>query len=109
MINYSDFEKPEIRTGTIISVEAFPEARKPSWKLTIDFGQKGILKSSAQITAFYTPENLVGKQIVAVLNLPQKQIANFVSQCLVLGAVQEDNSVVLLQLERPVANGLIIR
>jgi tRNA-binding protein len=109
LINYEDFEKPEIRTGTIIKVEPFPEAKKPAWKLTIDFGTVGILKSSAQITTLYSIEELIGKQIVAVVNFPPKQIAKFVSQCLVLGAVQSDGSVVLLQTERKTDNGLLIR
>jgi len=109
MISYEDFEKPEIRTGTIIKAEAFPEARKPAFRLTIDFGDFGILKSSAQITALYNPDLLHGKQIVAVVNLPPKQIAGFISQCLVLGAVGADGSVVLLQPERLTENGLIIR
>ena len=107
-INWQDFEKVEIRTGTISGVELFPEARKPAYKLTIDFGSLGIRKSSAQITTFYQPEALIGKQVVAVVNFPPKQIASFISECLVLGAVQEDGSVVLLQTERQVPNGLKI-
>jgi len=107
-ISWQDFEKVEIRTGTIISASVFPEARKPAFKLTIDFGVCGILNSSAQITTYYKPEDLVGKQVVAVVNFPVKQIANLQSQCLVLGAVQQDGSVVLLQTERNVSNGLRI-
>jgi len=109
MIQYEDFEKPEIRTGTIMHAEHFAEAKKAAYKLHIDFGKLGILKSSAQITTHYHPEELIGKQIVAVVNLQPKQIANFVSQCLVLGAMQDDGSVILLQTERLVPNGLIIR
>ena len=109
LINYEDFEKPEIRTGTIIHAELFPEAKKPALKLTIDFGPTGILKSSAQITTHYNENDLIGKQVVAVVNFPPKQIANFISQCLVLGAVQLDGSVILLQTERKTDNGLLIR
>lgn len=104
----TDFFNSDIRTGTIIRAETFPEARKPAYRLTIDFGDLGIKKSSAQITALYRPENLEGKQIIAVVNLPQKKIAGFVSECLVLGAVQTDGSVVLLQTERKVMNGIRI-
>lgn len=108
MISWNDFEKVEIRTGTIISATEFPNARKPAYQLTIDFGELGIKKSSAQITTHYTKEELPGKQIVAVVNFPVKQIANFFSECLVLGAVQGDGSVILLQTERKVINGLKI-
>ena len=104
-INWSDFEKIEIRTGTIRSATEFPEARKPAYKLTIDFGEFGLLQSSAQITNLYTPSDLIGKQVVAVINFPPKQIAHVISQCLVLGAVQPDGSVVLLQTERPAPDG----
>lgn len=106
MIAWNDFEKIEIRTGTILSAEDFPNAKKPAYKLTIDFGELGIKKSSAQITTHYTKEELTGKQIVAVVNFPVKQIANFFSECLVLGAVQNDGSVILLQVDRKVENGL---
>lgn len=104
-IQYNDFLKVDIRTGTIISAIEFPNARKPAYQLTIDFGELGIKKSSAQITTHYTKEELPGKQIVAVVNFPVKQVANFFSECLVLGAVQEDGSVILLQTERGVENG----
>ncbi len=107
-INYSDFERVEIRTGTILRVEDFDKARKPAFKLWIDFGEMGIKKSSAQITAYYNKESLVGKQIVAVLNFPPRQVADFMSDCLVLGAVEADGKVVLLQTERPTKNGLLV-
>lgn len=108
LITYEDFLKPEIRTGTILTAQPFPAARKPAFQLTIDFGPLGIKRSSAQITAHYSIEELVGKQIVAVVNFPVKQIANFFSECLVLGVVQSDDTVILLQPDKPVANGLRI-
>jgi tRNA-binding protein len=107
MIDYSDFEKVEIRVGTVLEAEIFEKAKKPAYILHIDFGEKGILKSSAQITDHYAPEELVGRQVVAVVNFPPRQIANIQSQCLVLGAVGADG-VVLLQPERAVDNGLRI-
>ncbi|MGB8703924.1 MAG: tRNA-binding protein [Gillisia sp.] len=106
-INRKDFEKVEMRVGTIIEVADFPEARKPAFQLKIDFGEEiGILKSSAQLTKRYSAEDLRNKQIVAVINFPKKQIANIMSECLVLGAVGESNDVVLLNPDFPVANGL---
>jgi len=107
-INYTEFEKVEIRTGTITAVLDFPNAKKPAYQLTIDFGALGIKKSSAQITTHYTKEALIGKQIVAVVNFPVKQIANFFSECLVLGAINEDGSIILLQTTQAVSNGLRI-
>ncbi len=108
VITWSDFEKVDIRTGTIIDAKPFPEARKPAYQLTIDFGDLGLRRSSAQITVHYQPETLIGLQIVAVVNFPPKQIAHFMSECLVLGSVDADGVVTLLQPERPVANGLRI-
>lgn len=105
MITYEDFEKIEIRVGTIIKAEDFPKARNPSYKLEIDFGSLGIKKSSAQITKLYSKEQLIGKQVVAVTNLTKKQIADFNSECLVLGVVLENKEVVLLQPDRTVPNG----
>lgn len=105
MISWDDFEKVDIRAGTIISVNDFPNARKPSYQLSIDFGELGIKKSSAQITHLYTKEELIGKQIVAVVNFPVKQIANFFSECLVLGVYDENKNVILLQPDKKVYNG----
>jgi len=107
-ISWDEFEKVDIRTGTIIAVSDFPEARKPAYKLSIDFGELGIKKSSAQITSHYLKEELVGKQVIAVVNFPSKQIGPFLSECLVLGAIQADGSVILLQTEKSVINGLRI-
>lgn len=105
MISWEDFEKIDIRTGTIIAAVDFPGARKPAYQLRIDFGELGIKNSSAQITALYNKEDLVGKQVIAVINFPEKQIANFFSQCLVLGVYNEQNEVVLLHPSLPVKNG----
>lgn len=105
-ITFDDFLRVDIRTGTIIHAQVFEQARKPAYQLEIDFGPLGIRKSSAQITAHYTPEQLIGKQIVAVVNFPVKQIANFFSECLVLGAVEENGNIVLLQPTQSVENGL---
>jgi tRNA-binding protein len=105
MITWEDFEKVDIRTGTILEVNDFPGARKPAYQLSIDFGELGIKRSSAQITKLYTKEELIGKQVIAVVNFPVKQIANFFSECLVLGVYNENNDVVLLQPTLPVKNG----
>ncbi|MBW8361790.1 MAG: tRNA-binding protein [Kaistella sp.] len=105
-ISWSDFEKIDIRSGTIISVEDFPEARNPSYKLKIDFGELGIKKSAAQITELYSKDALIGLQILAVVNFPKKQIANFFSECLVLGVYGENKEVTLLTTSLPVKNGL---
>ena len=108
MITWEDFEKIDIRTGTIIDAKAFPEAKKPAYQLTLDFGTLGIKKSSAQITTLYTPEQLIGKQILAVVNFPPKKIASFSSECLVLGVIGNKKNIILLQPERKVDNGLNI-
>ena len=105
MISWEDFEKVDIRTGTILEVNDFTDAKKPAYQLSIDFGEMGIKRSSAQITTLYTKEVLIGKQVIAVVNFPVKQIANFFSQCLVLGVYNENNEVVLLQPTLPVKNG----
>lgn len=105
MISWNDFEKIDIRVGTITNVDDFPNARKPSYRLTIDFGELGCKNSSAQITSLYNKDALAGKQIIAVVNFPPKQIANFFSECLVLGIYNEDNEVVLIQPSLNVKNG----
>lgn len=105
-ISWDDFAKIDIRTGTIISVSDFPKARNLSYQLRIDFGSLGILNSSAQITTLYSKEDLIGKQILAVVNFPKKQIANFFSECLVLGIYGENNEVTLISSMKTVANGL---
>ncbi|MGZ5244068.1 MAG: tRNA-binding protein [Bacteroidia bacterium] len=107
-ISWHDFEKIEIHTGTIIETNDFPEARNPAYKLTIDFGELGLKRTSAQITKLYKKEELIGKQVIAITNFPPKQIANFMSECLVLGVVGNDNEVTLLQPDKPVKNGLRI-
>ena len=105
MITWTDFEKIDIRCGTIISADDFVNARKPAYKLTIDFGPLGIKKSSAQITRHYKKEELISKQVIAVVNFPPKQIANFFSECLVLGVYDDNNEVVLLQPQQQISNG----
>ena len=108
-INWNDFEKVEMRVGTILSAKDFEKAHKPAYILEIDFGKElGIKRSSAQITNRYTKEALIGKQIVAVVNFPKKQIANFMSECLVLGSVGPNNDIVLLNPDLKVENGLRI-
>lgn len=104
-ITWSDFEKVDIRVGTILVASVFEQAKKPSYKLEIDFGELGLLKSSAQITGLYGFEELIGKQIMAVVNFPKKQIANMMSECLVLGLV-DGNDVVLINPDRKVKNGM---
>lgn len=107
-ISWGDFIKVDMRVGTIIEINDFPKARKPAYQLTIDFGEEiGIRKSSAQITKRYSKEELLERQIVAVVNFPKKQIANFMSECLVMGAVNGDD-VILLSPEAKVTNGLRI-
>ena len=107
-ISWADFEKIDIRTGTITEVSDFPKARNPSYQLKIDFGALGSKNSAAQITKHYSKEDLLGRQVVAVVNFPPKQIANFFSECLVLGIYTEEKQVILLQPQQPVSNGMKI-
>lgn len=109
MLTWDEFEKVEMRVGTILKANDFPEARNPAYQLVIDFGDElGIKKTSAQITKRYSKDELIGKQIIAIVNFPKKQIGQFMSECLVLGSVGEDNDIVLLSSDQKVANGLRI-
>jgi tRNA-binding protein len=105
-ISWTDFEKVELRVGTILEVSDFPKAKKPAYQLKIDFGEFGIKNSSAQITEHYTKDALVGKQVLAVINFPKKQIANFFSECLTTGVPDELGRVVLISPDQKVANGV---
>jgi tRNA-binding protein len=105
MITWQDFEKIDMRIGTILEVKDFPEARNPAYQLKVDFGDLGIKNSSAQITALYKKEDLMGQQVMAVINFPPKQIGNFMSECLVMGVYGENKEVTLLKPGRPVKNG----
>lgn len=105
-IDWVDFEKVDLRVGTILEVVDFPKARKPAYQLRIDFGDLGIFKSSAQITFHYTKEELLGRQVIAVINFPKKQIADFVSECLVTGFPDENGNIVLSAVERSLPNGM---
>lgn len=104
-ITWGDFEKIDMRVGTIIHAEVFKEARNPAYKITVDFGAFGERKSSAQITKLYHPDDLIGRQVICVVNFPKKQIASFMSECLIMGVVNGD-TVTLLSPERKVENGL---
>ena len=104
-ITWADFEKVELRAGTILQVLDFPEARKPAYKVKVDFGEFGIKWSSAQITKHYTKEELLGRQIIGVINFPKKQIATFMSEFLVTGMADENGDIVLTTIDKPVPNG----
>lgn len=104
-ITWEDFAKIDMRVGTILEVNDFPKAKKPAYQLIIDFGELGIKKSSAQIVNLYRKEDLIGRQVIAVVNFPPKQIANFISECLVMGVYNENNEVILLAPERNTKNG----
>ena len=106
-IDWEDFQKVELRVGTIVDVQDFPEARKPAYKLQVDFGQEiGVKKSSAQITDLYTKEDLLGKQVMAVVNFPPKQVGPIMSECLVTGFHREDGAVVLATPDMNLQNGV---
>lgn len=104
-ISWSDFEKVSLKAGTVLDVLDFPEARKPAFKLKVDFGEHGIKWSSAQITKHYSKEDLIGRQVLGVLNFPKKQIANFISEFLVTGFADQEGNIVLAAVEREVPNG----
>ena len=105
LITWHDFEKVELRAGTILEAADFPEARKPAYKVRVDFGEHGIRWSSAQITKHYTKEELIGRQIAGVINFPKKQIANFMSEFLITGFADENGDIVLTTIDKPVPNG----
>jgi len=105
LITWHDFEKVELRAGTILEVADFPEARKPAYKVKVDFGEYGIKWSSAQITKHYTKDELLGRQIIGVINFPKKQIATFMSEFLVTGMADENGDIVLTTIDKPVPNG----
>ena len=108
-ISWDDFTKVELRAGTIIEVNDFPEARKPAYQVKVDFGEDvGIKKSSAQITDLYTKDDLMNKQIVAVINFPPKQIGSFMSECLITGFYNSDNNVVLAVPDQSISNGVLL-
>ena len=105
-IDFDDFQRVDMRVGTVVDAQPFPEARRPAIKLWVDFGESiGVRKTSAQLTVHYTPEELVGRQVLAVLNFPPKQIGKFMSEILVLGLPDADGAVVLLTIDKPVPNG----
>lgn len=105
MISIDDFKKVELRVGTIIEVNDFPEAKKSAYKLKIDFGGFGLRQSSAKITNHYTKDELINRQVVAVVNFPTKKVANFISEVLVLGAAGQNKGIILLDVDKPIQNG----
>lgn len=105
VLTWDEFSKVDMRVGTVLSVEEFKEVKIPAYKMIIDFGELGKRKTSAQLTNLYKPEDIIGKQVIAVINFPPKQIANFMSECLVLGAVGDTKEVTLIQPERNTKNG----
>ena len=107
--SFEDFIKVDVRIGTISEVKEFPKAKKPAYQILIDFGTIGVKKSSAQITELYTKEKLLGKQVIAIINFNPRQIANFMSECLILGVYNKEGHVVLLQTSQPIKNGEQIR
>lgn len=107
-LTWNEFRKADIRAGTIVSAEIFKEARNPAYIIVIDFGDIGTRRTSAQITKLYKPDDLIGKQVVAVVNFPPKQVATIMSECLILGAIGRDGEVTLIQTERATENGLRI-
>ncbi len=107
-LTWEEFARIDIRTGTIINAEVFDGVSKPAYKVQIDFGELGIRKTSAQLTKLYKPEDIIGRQILAVINFPEKQIKNFMSECLILGVIGQDGEVVLIETERKTLNGLKI-
>lgn len=107
-ISFDDFSKLDIRIGTIVDVQDFDKARKPAYQLKIDFGSLGIKQSSAQITSLYSKSALLNRQIIAIVNFERKQIANFFSECLILGVANSDGKIVLLQSDKPIKNGTSI-
>jgi len=109
MISWEDFEKVEIRVGTIVDVQDFPEARRPAYKIKVNLGEVGIKKSSAQVTSLYKKEDILGKQVLCVCNFPAKQIGTYMSEVLVTGFYNENNEVVLSTVERSVPNGSLMR
>ena len=106
MINWDDFMKVDMRVGTVIDIKDFPEAKNPSYRIWVDFGELGVKKTSAQVTKLYGKEEILGRQVIAVMNFPPMQIGKFMSECLIMGVVGEDNEVTLLTSERGVRNGL---
>jgi tRNA-binding protein len=106
IISWEDFKKVELRVGTVVEVQLFPEAKKRAYRLVIDFGECGLKKCSAQIVDLYSPQDLVGKQVIGVVNFPPKQIGPFMSECLVTGFIKKDGSVVLAVPDKELENGL---